>query len=230
VLVTTEHCRLPKLRLAGYAPEPRTLTRNNVPTSGGGGGNMSNSSCSNLAEVTAKAGSQGMAAGLFGAALGIGLSSTIAAAAAAGASTTASTAVAATTYPLYIATFSVLAIVHQVCNYKSVQAVPLHHLDFQRLYIVLQSVQAQLPTVKSLSDLQQQGQEASSLSVPAPEQVAQLEYIFPSPKKALLLLCGLFGSPIRADPVSVESWLTIGGSIVQAFPGGPQDYIIYVRS
>jgi Vitamin B6 photo-protection and homoeostasis len=75
----------------------------------------------NLADVTAKAASQSMAAGLLGTAIGIGLS----------------TFVLQQDATNFIVGFCGLSLVHQGCNYKSLQAVPLLHFNAHRLHLVL---------------------------------------------------------------------------------------------
>lgn len=74
----------------------------------------------NLADITAKAGSQSMAAGLFGTTVGIGLS------------------------PLlghdpsnFIVCFCALSLIHQVCNFASLRSVSLKHLNRHRLLLIL---------------------------------------------------------------------------------------------
>lgn len=77
---------------------------------------------SNLGDVTAKAGSQAIAASLLGTALGIAFSWTFC-------SDYGATGM--------LAGFVALSVVHQVCTYKAVKAVPLKSLDRHRLHIVL---------------------------------------------------------------------------------------------
>ena len=74
----------------------------------------------NLADVTAKTGSQSMAAGLLGTAVGVGLSSLLHHDA-----------------TNFIAGFVGLAAIHQSCNYVALKAVSLRHFNRQRLAIVL---------------------------------------------------------------------------------------------
>lgn len=80
------------------------------------------SKVSNLGDVTAKSGSQSIAASLIGTALGIFLSQTFCA-------DHGTSGI--------LAGFVVLSAVHQVCTYKAVKAVPLRSLDRHRLHIVL---------------------------------------------------------------------------------------------
>jgi hypothetical protein len=75
----------------------------------------------NLADVTAKSGSQSMAAGLLGTAAGIGLSSIL------GHDPTH-----------FLWGFCGLAAIHQGCNYVSLKAVSLRHFNRQRLSTVLE--------------------------------------------------------------------------------------------
>ena len=75
----------------------------------------------NLGDVTAKAASQSMVAGLVGTTLGIGLSSLL-------------------SHDVYNFSlgFGVLALIHQGCNYASLKSVPLYHLNRHRLHLVLE--------------------------------------------------------------------------------------------
>lgn len=75
----------------------------------------------NLGDVTAKAGSQSIMASLIGTSLGIGMSSLL----------------AHDTYNFALA-FCVLGVVHQGCNYLSLQSVALTYFNRQRLHIVLE--------------------------------------------------------------------------------------------
>lgn len=74
----------------------------------------------NLGDVTAKTGSQSIAASLVGTALGIGLSPLLG------------------DVPHFMMGFLVLSFLHQGCNYLSLQAVPLAHFNRHRLHLVLQ--------------------------------------------------------------------------------------------
>ena len=73
----------------------------------------------NLADVTAKAGSQSMAASLLGTAVGIGLSPILG------------------NVQYFVLGFVGLSLIHQGCNYLSLKAVPLAHFDRHRLHLVL---------------------------------------------------------------------------------------------
>ena len=75
----------------------------------------------NLADVTAKAGSQSMAAGLLGTTAGIGLS----------------TLVLGHDTDSFLLAFCGLAMIHQACNYAALKAVPLPHLNRHRFHLVL---------------------------------------------------------------------------------------------
>ena len=77
--------------------------------------------------MTAKAGSQSIAAGLIGTTFGIGLSSSI---------VYLSPDITNVSY-YYLMGFSILAMVHQGCTYRSLQEVPIPHLNRHRLDIVL---------------------------------------------------------------------------------------------
>lgn len=75
----------------------------------------------NLGDITAKAGSQSIVASLIGTSLGIGMSSLL----------------SHDTYNFALC-FCVLGVVHQGCNYLSVQSVALTYFNRQRLHIVLE--------------------------------------------------------------------------------------------
>lgn len=97
----------------------------------------------NLADVTAKAGSQSMAAGLLGTGTGIALSSLL------------------NHDPInFIVGFCVLSLIHQGCNYASLQNVPLLHFNRHRLHLVLSHFM-------------------ETNTVLTPVQVAELEHYFP---------------------------------------------------
>lgn len=73
----------------------------------------------NLGDVTAKAGSQSMAASVFGTALGIGLSPVLG------------------DVPHFVMGFLGLSCIHLGCNYLALKAVPLSHFDRHRLHILM---------------------------------------------------------------------------------------------
>ena len=77
--------------------------------------------------MTAKAGSQSIAAGLIGTTLGIGLSSSI----------VFLTSDITKVSHYYLMGFGVLAMIHQGCTYQSLQQVPIPHLNRHRLDVVL---------------------------------------------------------------------------------------------
>jgi len=74
----------------------------------------------NLADVTAKAGSQSIAAGLLGTIIGVGLSTAL-----------------GHDPNSFIAGFVGLSLVHQGCNYASLHSVTLTHFNRHRLFLVL---------------------------------------------------------------------------------------------
>ena len=87
----------------------------------------------NLADVTAKAGTQAMAAGLLGTAVGLAVS----------ASLLAVGSTATEHYYSYLAACGMLSLVHQGCTYASVQQVPLPFWNRPRLEQVLQHIMVQ---------------------------------------------------------------------------------------
>jgi hypothetical protein len=75
----------------------------------------------NLADVTAKAGSQSIAASLVGTTIGLALSSSF------------------DTVSQFGLGFIILSLLHQTCNFFSLKSVPLYHLDRHRLQILLEA-------------------------------------------------------------------------------------------
>lgn len=137
----------------------------------------------NLADVTAKAGSQSMAAGLAGTAVGIGLSTTV----------------LAHDAQNFAIGFFFLAIVHEVCNYASLQSIALTSLNTQRLHILLK-------------DYIIQGKGRVNDTDPAvlsPKQVAQQEAYFPWS---------------RENGDASHGWLTLGCRLEQICPNGVDEW------
>jgi hypothetical protein len=131
----------------------------------------------NLGDVTAKAGSQSIMASLIGTSLGIGLSSLL----------------GHDTYNFAFG-FLGLTIIHQGCNYLSLQYVPLAHFNRQRLLLVLEAY-------LSSSDDNEGG------VVPSPAEVAGLERFFPL---------------VPNVESSSKDWLRIGASLVEVCPDARQ--------
>ena len=77
----------------------------------------------NLADVTAKAGSQSLAASVVGTSLGIGISTLF--------------GDHESVLSIFVVSFAGLSVLHQFGNYSSLSAVPLAHFNRQRLHIVL---------------------------------------------------------------------------------------------
>jgi len=75
----------------------------------------------NLGDVTAKAGAQSMAASLIGTSFGIGISPLLG------------------DIPHFISGFMCLSLIHLICNYLSLKAVPLAHFNNSRLDMVLKN-------------------------------------------------------------------------------------------
>ena len=106
----------------------------------------------NLADVTAKAGSQSMAAGLLGTAVGIGLS--------------AGTAWVQTPHDFVMA-WCVLSTLHQAGNYWSLRSVVLNHFNRQRLELVLQRyMDSQFQVVSSPTQVAAQERYYDFVSLP----------------------------------------------------------------
>ena len=106
-------------RAALHQSLARTTTATTTSNGEAGGGG---SSGGNLADVTAKAGTQAMAAGLLGTALGIALSAEIL-----GGGDTNS----------FVLGFCLLSFIHQGCTYQSLHHVHLHYFNHNRLDILL---------------------------------------------------------------------------------------------
>jgi hypothetical protein len=115
----------------------------------------------NLGDVTAKSGSQAIAASLLGTALGILLSQTFC-------------AYHGTTGIL--AGFIVLSAVHQVCTYKALRAVPLKSLDRHRLHICLSDY---IEKNKDSILPEQRNIEKTSHSALSPMEVADRDFFIP---------------------------------------------------
>lgn len=126
----------------------------------------------NLGDVTAKTGSQSIMASLLGTSFGIGLSSWL----------------QHDTYNFALG-FLGLTIIHQGCNYLSLQYVPLAYFNRQRLLLVLEQYLD--------GDL-----ELGGGTVPNPTQVARLERFF----------------PLTAPLDATEDWLRIGRPLLEVCP------------
>ncbi|CAB9514261.1 Protein root UVB sensitive [Seminavis robusta] len=114
----------------------------------------------NLADVTAKSGTQSMGAGLVGTALGIGLS----------------TVVLHHDATNFVVGFCVLSAIHQGCNYLSLKAVPLRRFNRHRLHWVL-SEYCSNSSNNSNNNTKDQAQ--FTRAVLTPSQVAGREQYFP---------------------------------------------------
>jgi hypothetical protein len=148
----------------------------------------------NLADVTAKSGSQSMAAGLLGTTLGILLSTTV----------------LHQDPQLFMAGFCVLSFFHQVGNYTSLQHVGLNHFNRHRLHIVLhhylqQQQQQQQQERPVSSDPKNDNDQGLSLLILTPDQVAQYEVYLPW---------------MREDE-DTATWLSIASGLAHIAPGGP---------
>jgi hypothetical protein len=137
----------------------------------------------NLGDVTAKTGSQSMAASLVGTALGIGLSPLLG------------------DVPHFMMGFLVLSFVHQGCNYLSLQAVPLSHFNRHRLHLVLQEAIAADGDNNSAENRRQQRRQVLS-----PAQVAAKETFLPFLKPDDSLDWLVLGSTIQdlGGPAAVQ--------------------------
>lgn len=125
----------------------------------------------NLGDVTAKAGSQAIMASLIGTSLGIGISSVL----------------AHDTFNFAVG-FGFLGVVHQGCNYLSLQSVPLKYFNRQRLYLVLEEYIATGTVLK-------------------PTQISQKESFFPlttGDPTATWLTIGDSVDQVCSDPTKLE--------------------------
>jgi Vitamin B6 photo-protection and homoeostasis len=160
----------------------------------------------NLADVTAKFGSQSTAAGLIGTIIGIAFS----------ASTTWNVAALTSssdllmTFQEYYAVigFTTFVFTHQICNYIALRNVALHHFNRQRLCIVLQNYVQQLQCNDNL--LATDGATLYDATVLTPAKVAAQETFLPR----------IF-YPFRPIVVS-DDWLTIGCGLLEICPYGSE--------
>jgi Vitamin B6 photo-protection and homoeostasis len=149
----------------------------------------------NLADVTAKSGSQSMAAGLLGTTLGIVLSTTV----------------LQQDPQLFIFGFVALSFFHQVGNYASLKHVGLNHFNRHRLHIVLQDyLSQQQQQVKSDTNMSSSSSSSNNqddkLMILTPDQVAHCEVYFPL---------------MRED--DADTWLSIASGLSYVAPGGPRE-------
>jgi hypothetical protein len=179
----------------------------------------------NLADVTAKFGSQSTAAGLLGTILGIAISS----------SCSSGTAPMSILIP-----FFGLVMIHQGGNYMALRSVALYHLNRQRLGIVLhdyvQQQQQQCFHVhyqkrpdhdSSTSDRYSTNDRPAKIMdkiVLTPAQVAEKEYFLPS-----LRFLSTFTASRSNDADDDEDnnlyWLAIGCSLPLICPNGPDQLV-----
>jgi hypothetical protein len=180
----------------------------------------------NLADVTAKFGSQSTAAGLLGTILGIAISS----------SCSSGTAPMSILLP-----FFGLVMIHQGGNYMALRSVALYHLNRQRLGIVLHDYVQQQQQQCFHVHYQKRPDHDSSTSdrysandrpertldrnVLTPAQVAEKEYFLPS----LRFLSTFTASRSNADDDDDEDnnlhWLAIGCSLPLICPNGPDQLV-----
>jgi Vitamin B6 photo-protection and homoeostasis len=170
-------------------------------------GNISNN---NLADVTAKFGSQSTAAGLAGTALGITLSSLII--------PTISMHHPDIAYFYSIITFLVLALVHQTCTYKALRSVSLYDFNRHRLCILLNHfVQDQnLFSSDEVCISNHSKNDIRIMNVLTPGQVAEREHFLPT----------IF-FVTRTD--SYVNWLVIGCDLPSICPKGPAQLFELVK-
>ena len=167
----------------------------------------------NLADVTAKFGSQGTAAGLIGTIIGISFS----------ASTTvwhgiASVPTLSSFHPIDIQQYSsmlgfmLFVGIHQTCNYMALRSVALHHFNRQRLSIVLQNyVQQQLSPISTTGSCTESSTRNTLVLTPA--MVTEREYFLPN----------IF-YPFRTND-TCDKWLLIGCSLPYICPKGLQQFL-----
>ena len=136
----------------------------------------------NLGDVTAKAGSQAIMASLIGTSLGIGLSSCV---------------LNHDTLNFAMG-FFVLSIIHQGCNYLSLQYVPLAHFNRQRLGLVLDDFVTNDNNTNNNSSNDNDG-----VSVLSPSDVSKVETFFPLSS---------------SDSLKTKEWLSIGRPLEQVCP------------
>jgi hypothetical protein len=146
----------------------------------------------NLADVTAKAGSQSMAAGLLGTALGVGVSTLL-----------------QHNAESFVVAFLFLTAIHQGCNYASLQAVALKHLDRHRLHLLLEQYiyQYQCDVNNNVSIQNMVKVKNHQPIVASPSWVAHREVFVP-----------LFPQD------DAHHWLSIGSRLEDLCPGGSDEF------
>jgi hypothetical protein len=178
----------------------------------------------NLADVTAKFGSQSAAAGLLGSILGIAISS----------SCSSGTAPMSILIP-----FFGLVMIHQGGNYMAFRSVALYHLNRQRLGIVLHDYVQQQQLCFHVHYQKRPDHDSSTSNryctndrpaktmdknVLTPAQVAEKEYFLPS----LRFLSTFTASRSNADADDEDNnlhWLAIGCSLPLICPNGPDQLV-----
>jgi hypothetical protein len=136
----------------------------------------------NLGDVTAKAASQSMAAGFLGTAIGVTISTLL-----------------QHNAESFVTAFLMLTVIHQGCNYTSLQAVALKNFDRHRLHLLMEKYVVDLHKNDSSTD--------NPAAVVSPSWVAAHEVFVP-----LLPQDG------------AHHWLSIGSRLTELCPGGSNEF------
>lgn len=130
----------------------------------------------NLADITAKAGSQTMVGSLIGTSLGIAISSIV----------------LQEDLQYFIGAFVLLSASHQFCTYQSLKYVALRHLNYERLMIVLEHFVKQ--NIQKISE--QNALQDATMALLSPEQVAKMESFISLPSSRFNFEFNLKSTPI----------------------------------
>jgi hypothetical protein len=142
----------------------------------------------NLGDVTAKAASQSMAAGFLGTAIGVGISTLL-----------------QHNAESFVTAFLFLTVIHQGCNYASLQAVALKNFDRHRLHLLLEQYVVNLHAQPTNTNNTSAGDPAAVIV--SPSWVAAHEVFVPL---------------LPQD--DAYHWLSIGSRLPELCPGGSDEF------
>jgi hypothetical protein len=151
--------------------------------------NQSFSVAGNLGDVTAKFASQSMAAGFLGTAIGVAIS-----------------ALLQHNAESFVTAFLMLTVVHQGCNYASLQAVALKNFDRHRLHILLEQYVVDLHAQQT-TNMNNNASTYNPAVVASPSWVAAHEVFVPL---------------LPQD--DAHHWLSIGSRLTELCPGGSDEF------
>lgn len=144
----------------------------------------------NLGDVTAKAASQSMAAGFLGTAIGVGISTLL-----------------QHNAESFITAFLMLTVIHQGCNYASLQAVALKNFDRHRLHLLLEQYVVDLHATQQTPNTNNTSTDDAAVTV-SPSWVATHEVFVPL---------------LPQD--DAHQWLSIGTRLTELSPGGSDEFV-----